>query len=137
MKLSGLLRINAILYVISGIAFGLYSPLVLAFFGIMETEGSAVIYWYAVSFARMFGAALFGFGFFIWAAGESITSPLVSTEVKRKTGLAMILGNLIALVVALTQQVSIWGTPAGWIMSAIFLALLGGYARILIKRSWD
>jgi len=137
MKLSSLLRVNAILYVIAGIAFGLYSPLMLAFFDIMDNEGSAIIYWYAVSFARMFGAALFGFGFIIWAAGGSIISPLVSEEVKRKTGLAMILGNLILLIVALTQQVSIWGTSAGWIMSGIFLALLAGYARILFMKSWD
>ncbi len=137
MKLSSLLRINAILYVIAGIAFALYGPLMMAFFGIMDTEGSAMIYWYAASFARMFGATLFGLGFLIWAVSGNISGDQVSAEGKRKITLALILGNIITLMVALTQQASIWGTIAGWIMVVIILALLVGYALILIKNSWD
>jgi len=132
MKLSLLLRLNAILYVIFGIAFALYSPLMLAFFGILENEGSAELYWYAISFARMFGAVLFGFGFVIWAI-----SPSVSADLGRKIVAAFILAHLTALVVALTQQASIWGMLAGWIMVGVLLALFAGYMMIFSRKSWD
>lgn len=137
MKLSSLLRINAILYVVSGIAFALYGPLMMAFFGILDTEGSAVIYWYAASFARMFGGALFGFGFLLWAVSGGLAGKQVPEEARRKIVLALILSNFIALIIALTQQTSIWGTLAGWIMVVVFLALLGGYALTLIRNTWD
>lgn len=134
MKMSSLLRFNAILYVILGIAFALYGPLMMAFFGIMDTEGSARIYWYAASFARMFGASLFGFGFLIWAASGSL---LENQVIKRNIVLALILGNFIALIVALTQQVSIWGTLSGWLLVIFILVLLIGYGFMLIRNSWD
>ncbi|HSF79700.1 MAG TPA: hypothetical protein VLA49_00610 [Anaerolineales bacterium] len=137
MKLSSLLRINAILYVVTGIAFALYGPLMMAFFGILDTEGSAVIYWYAASFARMFGGALFGFGFLLWAVSGGLAGKQFPEETRRNTVLALILSNFIALIIALTQQTSIWGTLAGWIMVVVFLALLGGYALTLIRNTWD
>jgi len=136
MKLSNLLRINAILYVIVGIAFALYAPLMMAFLGILESEGSAAIYWYAASFARMFGAILFGFGFLIWAVSGSTAGDQYSVATRQKIVLALIMGNLIALIVTLTQQASIWGSFVGWVMVLVLLALLAGYALALIKNTW-
>jgi hypothetical protein len=127
-KLSQLLSINAILFIALGIAFALYGPLMIAMFGILQSEGSPMMYWYAASFARLLGAALFGFGFVLWAL-RSQTGPS-GQGVK----VALVLAYALGFAVAITQQVSIWGTLAGWIASAVFLVLLVAYAYLLIKK---
>ena len=128
MKLSQLLLINAILFIALGIAFALYGPLMIAMFGILESEGSPMIYWYAASFARLFGAALFGFGFVLWALRNQTGPSGKSIKV------ALVISYALGFTVAITQQVSIWGTLAGWITSAVFLVLLLAYAYLLIKK---
>ncbi len=74
MKLTQLLSVNAIVFIGLGIAFALYGPLMIAMFGILESEGSPRLYWYAASFARLLGAALFGFGFVLWAVRHQTAS---------------------------------------------------------------
>ena len=128
MKLSQLLSINAILFIALGIAFALYGPLMIAMFGILESEGSPLTYWYAASFARLLGAALFGFGFVLWALRTQAGSSGQGIKV------ALVLAYALGFGVAITQQVSIWGTLAGWITSAVFLVLLLAYAYLLIKK---
>jgi len=137
MKLSNLLKGNAILFVAAGIAFALYAPLMLGMFGILEEEGSAALYWYATSFARLYGTALFGFGFFIWAVQNMVDKKSVPPEINSRIALALLLANLITLVVTLTQQVSIWGTAAGWITSGTFLAFVISYLIILLRRQTE
>jgi len=127
-KLSQLLLINAILFIGLGIAFALYGPLMIAMFGILESEGSPMIYWYAASFARLFGAALFGFGFVLWALRNQTGPSGQGIKV------ALVISYALGFIVAITQQVSIWGTLAGWITSAVFLVLLLAYAYLLIKK---
>lgn len=129
MKLSQLLSINAILFIALGIAFALYGPLMIAMFGILQSEGSPVMYWYATSFARLLGAALFGFGFVLWALRHQ--TGLSQQGIK----VALVLSYALGFGVAITQQVSIWGTLSGWITSAVFLVLLVAYAYLLIKKT--
>jgi hypothetical protein len=133
MKLNQLITMNAILFIGLGIAFALYGPLMIAMFGILETEGSSLIYWYAASFARLMGAALFGFGFVLWALRGQVGDQSISGQ-GRGLILALVISNALGLVVAITQQVSIWGKPAGWITSALFLALLVCYSFLLVKK---
>lgn len=132
MKLNFLLTLNAILFIGAGIAFALYGPLMIAVFGILEVVGDSPMYWYAASFARMFGAALFGFGFLLFALRRS-SSSAVDQGTGRGTLTALVLSYLLASIVALTQQVSIWGSLAGWITVALCLLLLIGYAYFLLK----
>lgn len=133
MKLTQLLSINAILFIGLGIAFALYGPLMIAMFGIMEGEGSPMMYWYAASFARLLGAALFGFGFMLWAVRRLPGSAPVQQGIK----IALVIAYALSFFVAITQQVSIWGTIAGWITSGFLLALLIAYAYLLIKRTGE
>jgi hypothetical protein len=44
-----------------------------------------------------------------------------------------VISYALGLVVAITQQVSIWGTIAGWVTSGVLLALLAGYAFLLVR----
>lgn len=134
MKLSHLLTFNAILFIGMGIAFALYGPLMIAMFGILNIEGDSLMYWYAASFARMFGAALFGFGFLFWAVRRSSIDMGEGGE-RRGILFAIVLAYLLGSIVAITQQVSIWGTLAGWVTVGLFLALLAGYSYFLVRQS--
>jgi hypothetical protein len=131
LKLTQLLAINAILFIGLGIAFALYGPLMIAMFGILEGEGSPMMYWYAASFARLLGAALFGFGFLLWAVRRQPGSAPAQQGVK----IALVIAYALSFVVAITQQVSVWGTIAGWITSGLFLALLVTYVYVLVVRT--
>ena len=133
MKFTQLLAINAILFVGLGIAFALYGPLMIAMFGIMEGEGSPMMFWYAASFARLLGAALFGFGFLLWAVSRQPGSAPGQQGIK----IALVLAYALSFFVAITQQVSIWGTIAGWITSGLLLALLMAYIYLLIRRTGE
>jgi hypothetical protein len=131
-KPGGLLLLNAILFVALGNGFALYGPLMINFYGVQEVEGgTAPMYWYVASFARLFGAVLLGFGLLIWSTRDQLENPLVTAQDRQRLLLALLLGNAIALIVALTQQASIWGHPAGWITAGVFLALLLGYGYLL------
>ena len=131
MNINRFLTANAIIFVAGGIAFALYAPLMVDMYGILNTQGNALTYWHAVSFARMYGAALFGFGFLIWALKNF---PLNDPTARRSMLLSMILANGVGLVVAVTQQLSIWGTLAGWITVAAYGLLLAGYIYFLVTR---
>jgi hypothetical protein len=132
-RFNQLITTNAILFIGLGIAFALYGPLMIAFYGILESEGSPLMYWFAASFARMLGAALFGFGFLLFALRRS--TDLLDGGKRRGICLAMIIAYAVGLVVALTQQVSIWGTWIGWLTAGLFLALLAGYAYFFVQKN--
>jgi uncharacterized membrane protein len=132
MKLSSFLSIHAVLLLGFGIAFALYGPLMLAFFAIPETlQIDALTYWHLAAFARMFGAALFGSGLLLFA----LRSPIKKLDHESQRGIvfALLLSNAMGLLVSLTQQTSVWQTPAGWITSAIFAALLIGYSYMIAR----
>jgi hypothetical protein len=136
MKLTHLLTINAILFIAFGIAFALYGPLMIAFFGVPEIpESNVQLYWNVASFARLFGAALFGFGFLIWAVRGLAASQAAPAEVRRGIVFALLLGNLMGAIVAITQQSSIWIHPAGWVATAIFALLTLGYGYFMVTDS--
>jgi hypothetical protein len=136
MKLIHLLTLNAILFIAFGIAFALYGPLMMAFFGVPEIEeNSVMLYWNVASFARLFGAALFGFGFLIWAVRSLAASQAVSAEARRGVVFALLLGNLMGAIVAITQQSSVWLSPAGWVATAIFALLTLGYGYFMVADS--
>lgn len=133
MKQSSLLLVNATLFIAAGIAFALYGPLMINFFGILELDdATSITYWYVASFARLYGAALFGFGFLIWAARGLLDNPQISVEARKRTLLALLMAHAISLFVVFIQQVTIWINPAGWIAVAIHLLLLGAYGYAML-----
>jgi len=126
--------INAVVFIAFGIAFALYAPLVAGAFGILNTQGTSEMYWYSVSFARLYGAALFGFGFLVWAVSNLTESLASATSTRRSVLVAMLLANGMGAIVALIQQVSIWGDLAGWITFGMYVILMAGYIIALAKR---
>jgi|GEM_PF-823390 len=126
MRATLILKVNAITLVAAGIAFGLYGPLMMAFFAIPELLAiSADAYWQIAAFARMFGAALFGFGLLVLAVHNSYADLTIASQ--KRVLAALILGHLIGAFIAITEQSSIWWTPAGWITTAVFALFMLAY----------
>lgn len=136
MKLTQLITINAILAIAFGIAFGVYGPIMMAFFNVPETPGgTADLYWLVVSFARMYGAALFGFGFLLWAVRGLIAQSTMSPENRRGVIFSLLLANGMGCFVALVQQSAFWISAAGWVTVGVYLLLLAGYIYFLIQHN--
>jgi Ca2+/Na+ antiporter len=126
MKLNWMININAVLFLILGIAFGLYSPLMLNFFGVPDIPSEdLLLYWTTVSFARLYGAALFGFGLVLWALrGYAASTP---PDSRRGLIFSLLLANIFGALIAATQSVSIWQSWAGWLLLILYLLLILGY----------
>jgi hypothetical protein len=129
MKFSSVLTLNAAIWIAAGIAFAVYGPLMLPYFAIPELNLSNLAYWQIAAFARLFGAALFGAGMLMWAL-RSVGSPLSGSS-RRGVIMALLIGSLFGLIVSAVQQTSIWGMPAGWILTAVFLFFTLAYAALL------
>lgn len=136
MKPSSLFAINGILFVALGIAFAVYGPSMMGFFKVPELNIDGITYWHVTAFARMFGAALFGYGFLLWAVSRLADE--LSAANLRSVLMALLLGNLMAAIVSITQQSSFWYNAAGWVTSGIFALLTLAYGAFLVsKRSKD
>jgi hypothetical protein len=133
-KQSTLLLVNAFLFIAAGIAFALYGPLMINFFGVLELdEATSPMYWYVASFARLYGAGLFGFGFIIWAVRGLLDNQQVPIEIRQRALFALLLAHLISVYVAFIQQTTIWINPAGWIVVAVHLVFLLGYGFFMLR----
>jgi len=132
MQATFILRVNAITLIAAGIAFGLYGPLMMAFFAIPEMLAiSADAYWQIAAFARMFGAALFGFGLLVLAVQHSFQD--LTTASQKRILAALILGHLMGAFIAITEQSSIWWTPAGWVTTTVFAVFVLAYVYAILK----
>lgn len=117
-----LIKIHAVLLIAGGIAFGLYGPLMMAFYAVPELlQISSDLYWQIAAFARMYGAALFGFGLLLWSLREAFKE--LSPPSQRGILAALILSNLMSVFISITQQSAIWWTAAGWITIGVFVVL--------------
>jgi hypothetical protein len=136
MKLTQWITLNAILNLAFGIAFGIYGPLMMAVFNVPETPGGTVdLYWLVVSFARMYGAALFGFGILLWAVKGVVAQATTSAESRRGVIYSLLLANAMGAFVALVQQSAFWLSGAGWVTVGVYLLLLAGYIYFLVKQN--
>jgi hypothetical protein len=134
-KLSNLVLLNALVAAGFGIAFALYGPLILAFFGVPDVEGgNALQYWQTASFARLFGAALFGQSFLLLSLRGVLANGQIGWKAQRSLAGACLLANAMGLFVAATQQASVWGTLAGWVMVGVFAFFTLGYSYFLLRK---
>lgn len=133
MKLNPVITLNAVLALAFGITFTLYAPVMMAFFGVAEIpEDNVLLYWHVASFARLFGAALFGFGLLLW----SLRSLLLHNEAlhgRRGVLFSLLFTNGMAAIVAVTQQFSIWLRPAGWALVGVCGLFTLAYAAFLVS----
>jgi hypothetical protein len=135
MKPDKLILFNAILFIALGIGFALYGPIMIDAYGMLDfAEADGGIYWFTASFARLIGVPLFGYGLLLWAISDLVVSEALSPDKKRRIILAVLLGNILGLFVAITQQWQVWINPAGWLTIAVFAILVIGYAYTLAQK---
>jgi hypothetical protein len=132
MKPSSFFTFNGILFIALGIAFAMYGPSMMGFFKVPELDINSTAYWHVTAFARMFGAALFGYGFLLWAVSRAVSE--LSAVATRSILMALLLSNLLATIVSITQQSSIWYNAAGWISTGVFAVLTLAYGAMLINK---
>ena len=135
MNRSTLLNINAIVNMAAGIAFTLYGPLMMRLFGIPDIPSEDVLlYWNVAAFGRLFGATMFSFGLLIFSIKRIAETAKFSESAWRNIFLALILSNIILSVTAITQQVSAWQSPAGWVLTTYFTGLIAGYSFLIVRK---
>ena len=135
MKLSQVITLNAASAMAFGIAFALYSPLMVVVFGVPENPGGDVLlYWNVISFARLFGAALFSFGLLLWAL-RTLAYESAFSQVRRGLIYSLIFSNVLSCFVVSTQQAAVWRGPAGWAFSAVFALFALAYGFFLVYTS--
>ena len=133
LTLPRLVTLNAILAMALGIAFALYGPLMLAFFGIADIPSQeALLYWNIASFARLFGAGIFSLGLLLFALRAPLANQELSAQSRRGVIFSLLLGNLLTTIVILTQQASVWSAATGWILSAVFGLLTLAYGFLMV-----
>lgn len=136
MKLKQILFINALLFIAIGIAFTLYAPNALAYFGVSDLpSGDYLTYWFIISFARLFGAMLFSLGLLLLGVRSLVSEPNLRPEAQRNALSSLVLGSIIAAVTAFTQAAAVWSTALGWIFGGVFTLFAVLYGFFLWKAS--
>ena len=130
MKLKKLMTINAFVFIGAGIAFALYSPLMIDLYGILEFEGDiGWLYWYAASFGRMFGVMLFGTGFSLMAPlayyvllgfGKAV-SIFFTSAIRALCNLLLVSIVVVVSGTLTVEQVS-FCVLLSWVLSTLFIA---------------
>ena len=115
MKLSTLMLINTFVALIFGIAFVLVPGTVLTLYGVTLSAGGLVV-------ARLFGAALIGFGMLTFLAMKAEESEAMGAIV-----LALFISDVVGFIVALQGQLSGAINTFGWTTVAIYLLLALGF----------
>lgn len=137
MSFSRVINLNAIINIALGIAFGLYAPLVLAAFGIPDDpSGDSLLYWYAASFARLFGATMVGFGLLMFSIHKVVDNK-VYPEILRGILYTLIISSIIGFITCLTQQVVVWQHPLGWVITGYYLVFVAVYFYFVVRLSRD
>lgn len=132
MKLQHLISFNAFTFIIFGIAFGLYGPLMMALFSVSDLlQIDALGYWQVAAFARMLGGILLGFGLLLWAVRGILKQ--INQESRNGIVFALFLSSLITVIISITQQSLIWQSIAGWISTGLFLFLTFAYGYFLFQ----
>jgi hypothetical protein len=138
MRIPSLLTVSAVVLALFGLVLVLRTGDALTAFGHSAApiagadDAAALDYWRTAAFARLFGMTLLAFGMLLWHL-----KPLVSPGAERRIGLTLAAGLGLVGLLALGQQIAVFGTPAGWVVPVAFLALAlaSGAAAFRAERS--
>jgi hypothetical protein len=135
MNLSKVLSVNAFLFIAVGIAFTLFAPNALAYFGTGLLPGDNVLYyWNVVAFGRMFGAILLTLGLVLWGLRGFFAETINAGQARREVLFSLVFGFIIITIAAITQQASVWGSLTGWLVSGLFAVFGLVYIYFLAKK---
>ena len=119
----------SVILVAVGLAFAGWGPLLLPSFGIeigpLVDESVATSSLRMAAFSRMFGIVLACLGTALWVVNTKASSQ----------ELGFIAGMVfLASMLSFAQQIAIWGTPAGGLLTMLFAAAGGALAARSISR---
>ena len=123
MKLSALMVINTIVCLVFGVAFAVIPWQVFALYGV---EPSLQLNY----MGQLFGAALLAFAILTWSARKADDS-----DARKAILLALFIGDVIGLVVALLGQFSGVVNAMGWSTVVIYLLLAIGFGYFRFAKS--
>jgi hypothetical protein len=115
MKLGTLMKVNAVIAGVFGIAFVAVPGRALANYGVTVDAQFALV-------AQLFGAALLGYAILTWSVRGAADS-----DALRAIVLALFLADAIAFVIALIGQLGGVVNSLGWSTVAIYLLLALGF----------
>ena len=124
MRVPALISLSAVFLALLGLFLVLQTGVALGALGYPAApadgaaDPAAMTYWRATAFARLFGVTLLAFGMVLWHV-----KPLVGAGAERRIGLTLAAGFALLGLIALAQQVAIFGTPMGWGLALAFLGL--------------
>ena len=124
MRVPPLISLSAVFLALLGLFLVLQTGVALGALGYPASpadgaaDPAAMAYWRATAFARLFGVTLLAFGMVLWHV-----KPLIGAGAERRIGLTLAAGFALVGLIALAQQIAVFGTPAGWGLSGAFLGL--------------
>ena len=79
-------------------------------------DPASTAFWFQLTFMRLFGTALIGFGaFLLWLQARLTDAETTSLA----QALSLVFGGLA--LVTLVQQIAIWNTNAGWAIAGVLV----------------
>jgi hypothetical protein len=119
MKFKHFVLLNSLILFLFGGAFMLRPFDMMALYGVVQSGWGVT---------GLLAVTLIGFGMVL----SSIASN-VPEERQRIVTIALLLANLLAFAVSLSQQRAIWNTEMGWVTSGLYLAFVFGYGYLVMK----
>jgi hypothetical protein len=130
MKLQHLMVVNAVVALVIGLAFALWGPALLSFYGLTQIPPEHMTwFWSAGTISRLFGVTLIGFSLVAWAAAK-----LADSTYRWDVNLAFFLANAVGFLIAMIQQIAIGGSAIGWVSAILYLALALAFGYFLIAQ---
>jgi hypothetical protein len=122
MKLKTLFLANTIIATLFGLAFLFHPSGLMSLYGVSLGIGAVLI-------ARLFGAALLGYGILTWLVRNAYDSAALKAIV-----IALFLSDLAGCIVAIFGQLSGATNALGWSTVAIYALLAVGFGVFALKK---
>jgi len=128
-------RLFSSVFVILGLLLTVTGAGTLSYFGVTEIPeinfqtNEVVNFWKTYSFLRISGAAIIAYGLLI-----GFLAYIEGEKDRKRASIGAAVGLLVLTVIALTQQIALWETIAGWIITAVFLIAFAVFAFLSLKK---
>jgi hypothetical protein len=121
MKFKHFVLLNSLVVFLFGAAF-IVRPLdMMALYGVVQSGWGVT---------GLLAVTLIGFGLVL-----SSMAYAVPEERQMPATIALLLANLIAFLVTLSQQQAIWNTRMGWVTAGVYLLFVLGYGYLVVRRT--
>lgn len=141
MRFKTMATVTAVIFIVAGMGFAFQDMNLVIGFGpagrlpplppqSVENRRELLLWFFSLrSFVHMFGGALIGCGLLTWAIRN-----LKDATTQTNATMALFGLNTMAGALALTQQLSIWRSKAGWVTAGVFFAQAVSYCWLIVMK---